>query len=138
MNIISWILANSNTSDVLEGMGSIKGKNATISSITAINGGNKITFAYTLDDGTQQTSTLDVLDAYGIALKNGFVGTEEEWLESLKADDVTVETLVEEKVQEQIETQLDTTIQDKVDQAIEEALGGGGSSEIEDEIDSWF
>lgn len=84
MDIISWILANSNTSNVLEGMGVIKGKNVTISSITPINGGNQITFAYTLDDGTQQTSTLDVLDTYGIALKNGFNGTEKEWLESLK------------------------------------------------------
>lgn len=84
MDIISWILANSNTSNVLEGMGVIKGKNVTISSITPINGGNQITFAYTLDDGTQQTSTLDILDTYGIALKNGFTGTEKEWIESLK------------------------------------------------------
>lgn len=84
MDIISWILANSNTSNVLEGMGVIKGKNVTISSITPINGGNQITFAYTLDDGTQQTSILDVLDTYGIALKNGFTGTEKEWIESLK------------------------------------------------------
>lgn len=84
MDIISWILANSNTSNVLEGMGVIKGKNVTISSITPINGGNQITFAYTLDDGTQQTSTLDVLDTYGIALKNGFTGTEKEWVKSLK------------------------------------------------------
>lgn len=62
MDIISWILANANTSNVLEGMGAIKGKNCTITSITPIDGGNRITFSWTLDDGTAKTQTLDVMD----------------------------------------------------------------------------
>lgn len=115
MDIVSWILANSNTSNALEGMGAIKGKNATISSITPIDGGNQITFAYTLDDGTQQTSTLDVLDAYGIALKNDFVGTEEEWLESLKMDATELETIVQQEVADQIGTTVEDSVEEQID-----------------------
>ena len=118
MDIVSWILANGNTSNVLEGMGALKGKNATISSISSINGGSQITFAYTLDDGIQQTSTLDVLDAYGIALKNGFVGTEEEWLESLKMDANELEIIVQQEVADQI----GTTVEDSVTEQINENL----------------
>ena len=78
--------------------------------------------------------------AYQIALDNGFVGTEAEWLASLKADSVSdIEAIVQEKVAEQIGTQLDDAIQEKVDQALDDVLGGSDdSSDVEDEIDSWF
>lgn len=56
------------TSESLLGGGAIVGKNVTISSITPIDGGNRITFSYTLDDGTVKTSTLDVM--------NGINGTD--------------------------------------------------------------
>ncbi len=44
----------------------------------------------------------DGLSAYDIAVKNGFVGTEQEWLESLKADTEVVEkdTIVNQKITE--------------------------------------
>lgn len=50
------------TDDSIEGGGSSKGKNCTIESIDPITGGNRITFKWYLDDGTEQTDTLDVMD----------------------------------------------------------------------------
>lgn len=50
------------TSETVLGGGAVVGKNVTISSITPIDGGNRITFSYTLDNGTTKTSTLDVMN----------------------------------------------------------------------------
>ena len=50
------------TRESLLGGGAVVGKNVTISSITPIEGGNKVTFSYTLDNGTVKTSTMDVMD----------------------------------------------------------------------------
>lgn len=61
------------TSESLLGGGAVVGKNVTISSITPIDGGNRITFSYTLDNGTAKTSTLDVMN--GKDGKNGAKGT---------------------------------------------------------------
>lgn len=64
------------TSESLLGGGAVVGKNVTISSITPIDGGNRITFSYTLDDGTVKTSTLDVMNGVnGTDGKNGTKGT---------------------------------------------------------------
>ena len=94
-------LAQAYTDKAISG-GGINGKNCTIESITPITGGNRVTFKWYLDDGTEQTETMDVMDgedgadgadgadgksAYQIAVDNGFIGTEEEWLASLKGDD---------------------------------------------------
>ncbi len=46
----------------LTGAGALVGKNVTISSITPIDGGNRVTFSYTLDDGTNETSFMDVMN----------------------------------------------------------------------------
>lgn len=81
--------------ELVKGAGAIAGKNSTIQSITPIDGGNNVTFGWTLDDGTAKTQTMFVADgvdgksAYQIALDNGFEGTEEEWLKSLKGEDGT-------------------------------------------------
>lgn len=115
MDVVTYALARKYIEQSLQGVGALKGKNATISSITTIDGGSQITFAYTLDDGTQQTSTLDVLDAYGIALKNGFVGTEEEWLESLKMDANELETIVQREVADQIGTTVEDSVTETID-----------------------
>lgn len=58
------------TRESLLGGGAVVGKNVTISSITPIDGGNKVTFSYTLDNGTVKTSTMDVMDG-----KDGIDGT---------------------------------------------------------------
>ena len=63
-------------------------------------------------EGTAEGKTLvgsinkcDVLtiSAYGIAVKNGFEGTEEEWLESLKGKDVT-----DDQVEAAVEAYMET------------------------------
>lgn len=50
------------TDTEIAGGGAIKGKNCTIDSITPITGGNRVTFKWTLDNGTVQTGTMDVMD----------------------------------------------------------------------------
>lgn len=62
LDLVSMILANDYTDQSLLGGGSLVGKNVTISSITPITGGNRVTFSYTLDNGTVKTSTMDVMD----------------------------------------------------------------------------
>lgn len=46
----------------LLGGGAVVGKNVIVSSIDPIEGGNRVTFSYTLDDGTVQESYMDVMD----------------------------------------------------------------------------
>lgn len=50
------------TKETVEGAGAIKGKNCVIDSIVPITGGNRVTFKWTLDNGTVQTGTMDVMD----------------------------------------------------------------------------
>ena len=50
------------TDEEIAGGGAIKGKNCTIESIEDITGGHRVTFEWTLDDGTVQTTTMDVMD----------------------------------------------------------------------------
>lgn len=60
------------TSETVLGGGAVVGKNVTISSITPIEGGNRVTFSYTLDNGTVKTSTMDVMDGIdGLPGKDG-------------------------------------------------------------------
>lgn len=60
--LIALKKAQSYVDEALQGSGSLVGKNVTITDIEEIEGGNRITFSYTLDDGTPQTSTLDVMN----------------------------------------------------------------------------
>nr|DAF61342.1 MAG TPA: hypothetical protein [Siphoviridae sp. ctENB54] len=62
INIETLVAAKKFTSETVLGGGAVVGKNVTISSITPIDGGNRITFSYTLDNGTTKTSTLDVMN----------------------------------------------------------------------------
>lgn len=55
-------IANQYTDESVEGGGAIKGKNCTIDSIEPISGGQRVTFKWTLDDGTEQTTTMDVMN----------------------------------------------------------------------------
>lgn len=50
--------------------GGVNGKNAIVSSIIPISGGNRVTFQWTLDDGTVQAQTVDVMD--GVDGDDGF------------------------------------------------------------------
>ena len=62
ISIETLVAAKKFTSETVLGGGAVVGKNVTISSITPIDGGNRITFSYTLDNGTTKTSTLDVMN----------------------------------------------------------------------------
>ena len=62
MDVIDIALSKSYTDVSMEGGGAVQGKNCTISSITDITGGHRITFSWTLDDGTAETATMDVMD----------------------------------------------------------------------------
>lgn len=158
MDIISWVLANGFTSSSLEGMGALKGKNCTISSITPIENGNEVIFAYELDDGTKKEEKMKVMNGdKGISIESVTIDENKHLICTMSDGNIQdsgelpiinneeVNNIVEEKVQKQIETQLDETIQEKVDKAIENALNGSGGSdsgevdpEVMDEINSWF
>ncbi len=62
MDVITLALAKKYVRDTADGLGAVKGKNATIQSITKVDGGNEVVFAWTLDDGTSQTETMLVPD----------------------------------------------------------------------------
>lgn len=57
-----YALCKKYTDDSIAGGGISAGKNCTISDISAITGGNRVTFQWTLDNGTVKTDTMDVMD----------------------------------------------------------------------------
>ena len=72
ISIETLVAAKKFTSETVLGGGAVVGKNVTISSITPIEGGNRVTFSYTLDNGTVKTSTMNVMDGIdGLPGKNG-------------------------------------------------------------------
>ena len=62
LNILTLVSSKTYTRESLLGGGAVVGKNVTVSSIAPIDGGNRVTFSYTLDDGTVKTSTMDVMN----------------------------------------------------------------------------
>lgn len=62
MDTITLAVAKRYTDQSLLGAGAIVGKNVQVSKIEPIIGGNRVTFTYTLDDGTQQNSCLEVMN----------------------------------------------------------------------------
>lgn len=89
LNTEAYVLAKGYTKRSLNGLGALKGKNCTISSIEPIEGGNRMTFSWTLDDGTVQTQTMDVLDG-----KDGTEGKSPEMsIERTPEDDGVVITI---------------------------------------------
>ena len=62
MDIETLALAKKYTDESLLGGGAVAGKNCIIEDITDITGGQRITFKYTLDDGTVKTRTMDVMN----------------------------------------------------------------------------
>lgn len=62
-NAITYALSQQYTDISIEGTGGVlAGKNCTIDSIVAIDGGHRITFKWTADNGNVQTRTLDVMN----------------------------------------------------------------------------
>ena len=62
INIPTLALSRKYTDESVSGGGTIKGKNCQIQSITSITGGHRVVFVWYLDDNTEQTSTMDVMD----------------------------------------------------------------------------
>lgn len=91
------------TRESLLGGGAVVGKNVIVSSIDPIEGGNRVTFSYTLDDGTVQESYMDVMD--GKDGKDGSEITPEQIQEAVDAylEENPVEAGATEEQVEQIE-----------------------------------
>lgn len=73
---VALAAANSYTAETVIGGGAIQGKNCTISSIAPITGGNRVTFAWELDDGTEKTGTMDVMNGIDGGETGAFVTPE--------------------------------------------------------------
>lgn len=69
---VTYAAAKKYTDKTVAGGGAIKGKNCVVDSIMAITGGHRVTFKWTLDDGTVQTGYMDVMD--GVDGANGADG----------------------------------------------------------------
>lgn len=70
----------------LQGMGALKGAPCEISSVTNSNGNHTINLSWEDKNGTAHNDSLIVKDgetAYQIAVRNGYEGTEKEWLATL-------------------------------------------------------
>lgn len=71
MDILTYALAKKYVDKTIEGGGSVKGKNCVITDISPITGGNRVTFQWTLDNGTVDTETMDVMDGEdGLGIKS--------------------------------------------------------------------
>lgn len=62
LDIITYALSKKYTDNSIAGGGALKGKNCIVSSIDPISGGHRVTFQWTLDNGTIQTDYVDVMD----------------------------------------------------------------------------
>lgn len=96
ISIETLVAAKKFTSETVLGGGAVAGKNVTISSITPIDGGNRITFSYTLDNGTTKTSTLDVMNGKDGKNGSGSSAGEENVIESIKVNGIA-QTVAEDK-----------------------------------------
>lgn len=62
IDIKTLAAAKTYTKESLAGAGALVGKSVQVSKIEPIIGGNRVTFTYTLDNGTQRNSYLDVMN----------------------------------------------------------------------------
>lgn len=69
MDAITLALAKKYTEETVKGAGALKGANCTIESIEAVPEGNKVTFEWTLTDGSQKTDFIIIKD--GVDGKDG-------------------------------------------------------------------
>lgn len=73
------------TDETVKGGGAIKGKNCTVDSIKPISGGQRVTFKWTLDDGTEQTTTMDVMN--GVDGQDGQDGQDGKGIKSVAVNE---------------------------------------------------
>ena len=116
------------------GGGAIKGKNCVIKSKTAIEGGTRIVFAWYLDNGTEQTTTMDVMDGADgngiyVAYVVGSTPYADDWLsftssgEPLTPTDGEIYVVISEGDYENLMFRWDETEEEYI------GVGGSGSGD---------
>ena len=117
----AYILAKKYVDKTANSLGAVKGAACTVKNITKVDGETTITLGWEGINGTTETAQFVVSDgksAYQVALDNGFVGTEEEWLESLKMDVTELESVVQQEVVNQLGTQIEDIVEEKIDEKL--------------------
>ena len=115
--VVAYALSKKYTKDTANSLGAISGAPCTIKSTNKDNGETTIIFEWEGTNGAKQTSQILVSDgksAYEIALENGFVGTEQDWLDSLKVDPVMLETIVTQEVSNHLGAEIEDTVEDQI------------------------
>lgn len=172
LNKLTYAASKSYTDASMAGGGAVRGKNCKIQSITDITGGKRVVFLWSLDNGTEQTSAMDVMNgadgkgiasitqsdstitvvfddgtssdpitiptvkgdngdsAYEIAVEHGYVGTEEEWLASLKGEDGEEGFSPTITVKESTSTRYVLTVTNEEGSYDTPNLKGGGASTL--------
>lgn len=115
----AYILAKKYVDKTANSLGAVKGAACTVKNTTKVDGKTTVTLRWVGTNGASETTQFVVSDgksAYQIALDNGFVGTEEEWLESLKMDVTELEEVVSKEVADQIGTTVEDSVEEKIDE----------------------
>lgn len=115
----AYILAKKYVDKTANSLGAVKGAACTVKNTTKVDGKTTVTLGWVGTNGASETTQFVVSDgksAYQVALDNGFVGTEEEWLESLKMDANELETIVQQEVADQIGTTVEDSVEEKIDE----------------------
>lgn len=115
-------LSRGYTDETVIGGGAIKGKNCTIDSIAEIDEGHRITFLWTLDDGTEQSTYVDVMD--GEQGEPGLPGEQGLGIKSTKIRKV------------EGEDHLIITYDDDTTEDAGKIIGGGGDASLETDVTS--
>ena len=101
MDTLALALAKKFTEETALGGGAIKGKNCTIQSIEPVDGGNNVTFSWTLDDGTAKTQVMFVANGEpGPAGKDGVDGKDGKDGETPIIDETFIADIIEDYLSE--------------------------------------
>lgn len=114
----AYVLAKGYTKKTANSLGAVKGAACTVKDTTKVDGETTVTLGWEGTNGATETTQFVVSDgksAYQIALDNGFVGTEEEWLESHKMDANELKTIVQQEVADQIGTTVEDSVEEQID-----------------------
>ena len=113
--IIAYALSRKYTKESLLGGGAVVGKNVKVSSITEVDGGNEVTFSYTLDDGTVNTSSMIVEDGASVS---SMIIDENNHLVCTMSDGSTIDAGEMPALSSDVETYIDEKIEESVSGAI--------------------
>ena len=155
IDIISYCLGRGYTDESIAGGGISAGKNCQVKSITDIEGGHKVEFVWYLDNGTEKTGFMNVMDgskgdtgatgATGKGIKHSYVNEENHFI--IVYDDDTEEDMGEitvlcvDTLNELNDVEIDEPADGEVLKYNAETGkwengegGGGGSAELSDDL----